>query len=145
MCHNPNHVLPSVYMKKAPLTIIKNLLKEEKPNRQWYPKQSDIELQIYTQTFINLSERKRRKNLPLHHLVRISFLDDPFSKILELTGNWQLATAAKWQKQEKKEKRKKKAEKSKEIGSTFGHARTKKCRKTGCYCKERHAFMFNFE
>ena len=32
--HNPNHVLPSVYIKKAPLTIIKNLLKEEKPNRQ---------------------------------------------------------------------------------------------------------------
>ena len=32
--HNLNHVLPSVYMKKAALTIIKNLLKEEKPNRQ---------------------------------------------------------------------------------------------------------------
>ena len=53
---------------------------------------------------------------------KISLLDDAFSKILELTGNWklavnwQLATAAKWQKQEKKEKRKKKAEKSKEIG-----------------------------
>ena len=28
--HNPHHVLPSVYMKKAPLTIVKNLLKEEK-------------------------------------------------------------------------------------------------------------------
>ena len=24
----------------------------EKPNRQWYPKQSDIELQIYTEMFI---------------------------------------------------------------------------------------------
>ena len=23
MCHNPDHVLPSVYMKKAPLTINK--------------------------------------------------------------------------------------------------------------------------
>ena len=36
-------------MKKAPLTIIKNLWKAEKPNRQWYPKQSDIEQQIYTE------------------------------------------------------------------------------------------------
>ena len=42
---------------------------------------------------------------------------DAFSKILELTGNWQLAvnwqlaTTAKWQKT-----REKKAEKSKEIG-----------------------------
>ena len=41
--------LPSVYMKKAPVTVIKNLLKAEKTNRQWYPKQSDIELQIYTE------------------------------------------------------------------------------------------------
>ena len=29
--------------------MIKNLLKEEKPNWQWFPKQSDIELQIYTE------------------------------------------------------------------------------------------------
>ena len=109
----------------APLTIIKNLLKEEKPNQQWYPKQSDIELQIYRNVY-KFEWRKRRKNFPLHHLVRISLLDDAFSKSLELTGNWQLAvnwqlaTAAKWQKQEKTEKRKKrKTEKSKEIGFHF--------------------------
>ena len=28
----------------------------EEPNQQWYPKQIDIELQIYTETFINVSE-----------------------------------------------------------------------------------------
>ena len=55
--HNRNHVLPSVYMKKAPLTVIKNLSKEEKPNRQWYPKQSDIELQIYTEKVYKFENR----------------------------------------------------------------------------------------
>ena len=33
----------------------------EKPNRQRYPKQSDIELQIHTETFINLCEENRGK------------------------------------------------------------------------------------
>ena len=44
---------------KAPLTIIKELLKEEKPNRQWYSQQSDIELQIYTERFINLKTEEK--------------------------------------------------------------------------------------
>ena len=43
-------------MKRAPLTITKNLLKQEKPNRQWYPAQSDIELQIYTEKIYKLSK-----------------------------------------------------------------------------------------
>ena len=119
--HNPNHVLRSVYLKKAPLTIIKKPAegRETKPamipRAQWYWA-SNIYRNVY-----KFQWRKRRKNFPLHHLVRISVLDDAFSKILELTGNWQLAvnwqlaTAAKWQKQEEKEKRKK-GEKSKEIG-----------------------------
>ena len=45
-----------------------------------------------------------------------------------------------------KGKAKKEKQKSlKRLGKTFWHVRTKKCHKPGCYCKERHAFMFNFE
>ena len=46
---------------------------------------------------------------------------------------------------EKGSKAKKKQKSLKRLSSTFGHARTKKCHEMGCYCKERHAFMFNFE
>ena len=45
---------------------------------------SDSQLQIYTETFRNLS-KNLEDNFPLHHLVRISALDHVFSKILELT------------------------------------------------------------
>ena len=74
------------------------------PKAEWYWA-SNIYRNVY-----KFEWRKRRKNFLLHHLVRISLLDDAFLKILERTGNWQ--------KQEKKEKRKK-AEKCKEIKFNF--------------------------
>ena len=78
------------------------------PKAEWYWA-SNIYRNVY-----KFEWRKRRKNFLLHHLVRISLLDDAFSKILERTGNWQ--------KQEKKEKRKKKQKSLKRLSSTFGHA-----------------------
>ena len=62
--------------------------------------------------------------------------------------DWQLAVSngSKMTKTRDKGKAKKKFKSLKRLGSTFGHACTKKCYKTGsCYCKERRAFMFNFE
>ena len=56
---------------------------------------------------------------------------DAFSKILELTVNWQLATTAKWQKQEKK-----KQKSLKRLGKTFWHARTKKMSKQDATAKK---------
>ena len=120
MCHNPNHVLPSVYMKKAPLTIIKNLLKEEKPNRQWYPaKQSYIELQTYTETFITLRVKKTEEKIPSSSLGKNfpfgwCFLENSWT-------DWQLAVSngSKMTKTREKRKTKKKVKKSKEIGFDF--------------------------
>ena len=75
-------------MKKAPLTTIKNLLKEEKPNRQWYPKQSDIELQNQKR-FINLKTEEKfpsssvDKNFPFGWCLLENSLTD-----------WQLAVSS---------------------------------------------------
>ena len=68
--------------------------------------------------------------------------------------DWQLAVSSqlavhngsKMRKTREKGKAKAKKQKSlKKLVKTFWHACTKKCHKTGCYCKERRAFMFNFE
>ena len=110
----------------------------EKQNRQWCPKQSDIELQIYTEMFINLVKKTKEKfpssSLGKNFPFGWCFLENSWT-------DWQLAVSngSKMTKTREKGKAKKKRKSLKRLGSTFGHARTKKCHKTGCYLLQREA------
>ena len=115
------------------------------PKAEWYWA-SNIYTNVYKFERKKTEEKFTSSSLGKNFLFGWSFLENSWI-------DWQLAVSSqlavsngsKMTKTREKGKAKKEAEKFKEIGSTFGHARTKKCRKTGCYCKERHAFMFNFE